>query len=115
MSQATGHYYVPAPSKWPIVGSSALVFMGFGAALTMNKLPLGYGLLAIGFAILVYMLFGWFGDVIRESEAGIYHAQEDKSFRWGMTWFILSEVMFFAAFFWRAVLYAYFFPALVIR
>jgi cytochrome c oxidase subunit 3 len=99
MSQGTGHYYVPAPSKWPIVGSSALFFLGFGAAFTMNKLPVGYGMLAIGFAILIYMLFGWFGDVARESQAGKYHAQEDKSFRWGMSWFIFTEVMFFAAFF----------------
>jgi cytochrome c oxidase subunit III len=99
MSQGTGHYYVPAPSKWPIVGSSALFFLGFGAAFTMNKIPIGYGMLAIGFAILIFMLFGWFGDVARESQAGKYQAQEDKSFRWGMSWFIISEVMFFAAFF----------------
>jgi cytochrome c oxidase subunit III len=99
MSQGTGHYYVPAPSKWPIVGSSALLFLGFGAAFTMNRLPIGYGMLAIGFAILIYMLFGWFGEVARESQAGKYQAQEDKSFRWGMSWFIFSEVMFFAAFF----------------
>lgn len=99
MSQGTGHYYVPSPSKWPIVGSSALFFLGFGAAFTMNKLPMGYYMLAIGFAILIYMLFGWFGDVARESESGRYGKQEDKSFRWGMSWFIFSEVMFFAAFF----------------
>lgn len=99
MSQGTGHYYVPSPSKWPIVGSSALFFLGFGAAFTMNKMPMGYYMLAIGFAILIYMLFGWFGDVARESESGRYGKQEDKSFRWGMSWFIFSEVMFFAAFF----------------
>jgi cytochrome c oxidase subunit 3 len=45
------------------------------------------------------MMFGWFGTVIRESEKGLYDAQVDKSFRWGMMWFIFSEVMFFAAFF----------------
>ncbi len=99
MSQGTGHYYVPSPSKWPIVGSSALFFLGFGAAFTMNKMPAGYYMLAIGFAILIYMLFGWFGDVARESENGHYGKLEDKSFRWGMSWFIFSEVMFFAAFF----------------
>lgn len=99
MSQGTGHYYVPAPSKWPIVGSSALFFLGFGAAFTMNKMPMGYWMLAIGFAILIYMLFGWFGEVARESEGGKYGKQEDKAFRWGMSWFIFSEVMFFAAFF----------------
>jgi len=99
MSQESSHYYVPAPSAYPIVGSTALVFMGFGAALTMNKMELGYGLLAIGFAILIYMCFAWFGTVARESESGKYNADVDKSFRWGMSWFILSEVMFFCAFF----------------
>ena len=50
-------------------------------------------------AILLVMMFGWFGEVIRESEGGAYSKQVDTSFRMGMTWFIFSEVMFFAAFF----------------
>ncbi len=99
MSQESGHYYVPAPSAYPIIGSTALLFLGSGAALTMNKIELGYGLLAVGFSILIYMLFGWFGTVARESESGKFNAQVDKSFRWGMSWFILTEVMFFCAFF----------------
>ncbi|MBY0474616.1 MAG: cytochrome c oxidase subunit 3 [Nitrosomonas sp.] len=99
MSQESGHYYVPAPSMYPIIGSTAVLFLGSGAALTMNKIELGYGLLGIGFAILIYMLFGWFGTVARESEGGRYNQQVDKSFRWGMSWFILTEVMFFCAFF----------------
>jgi len=99
MSQQAGHYYVPPPSIWPITGSAALLFMGFGAAFSVNQYPLGYGLLAIGFAILIYMLFGWFGTVIRESEGDKFNKQVDVSFRWGMSWFIFSEVMFFAAFF----------------
>jgi len=45
------------------------------------------------------MMFGWFGEVIRDSEAGRYNKQVDASFRWSMSWFIFSEVMFFAAFF----------------
>ena len=56
------------------------------------------------------MLFGWFGTVIRESEAGLYNKQVDGSYRWAMAWFIFSETMFFAAFFgalfylrWHAV------------
>jgi len=59
----------------------------------------GPWVVAIGFAILVYMMFGWFGTVIRESEGGKFNKQVDLSFRWGMSWFIFSEVMFFAAFF----------------
>jgi len=99
MSQESGHYYVPAPSAYPIIGSTAILCLGSGAALTMNKIELGYGILAVGFAILIYMLFGWFGTVARESESGKFNKQVDTSFRWGMSWFILTEVMFFCAFF----------------
>jgi cytochrome c oxidase subunit 3 len=45
------------------------------------------------------MLVGWFGRVIGESEGAEYNLQVDRSFRWAMTWFIFSEVMFFTAFF----------------
>ena len=94
-----GHYYVPPPSTYPITGSIALLFMGFGAAFTVNKIPVGYGLLGIGFSILFYMIFVWFRTVARESEGGKFNKQVDASFRWGMSWFIFTEVMFFAAFF----------------
>ena len=53
-----------------------------------------------------FMMFGWFGTVIRENQAGLYdNKQLDRSFRWGMCWFIFSEVMFFGAFF-GALFYA---------
>ena len=99
MNQGANHYYIPTPSTWPMTGAIAIFFMGFGAAFTVNKLPIGYGLLAIGFAILIYMLFGWFGTVAKESEGGKFNKQVDSSFRWGMSWFIFTEVMFFAGFF----------------
>ncbi|SFZ75642.1 cytochrome c oxidase subunit 3 [Chitinimonas taiwanensis] len=92
-------YFVPQPSKWPLVGAFALFFIGLGASLAVNAVSAGWGALAVGVAILIYMLFGWFGDVIRESEGGVYSKRVDISFRWGMGWFIFSEVMFFAAFF----------------
>jgi cytochrome c oxidase subunit 3 len=98
MSQAA-RYYVPEPSRWPIFGSIALLLMAFGAASWLNDIEIGPYLVAAGFAVLVYMLFGWFGTVIRESEGGKFNPQVDLSFRWGMSWFIFSEVMFFAAFF----------------
>jgi cytochrome c oxidase subunit III len=92
-------YYLPAPSKWPITAASAMLCLGFGAALTVNHLTLGYVLLAIGLVIFAFMMFGWFGTVAHESEGGRFNQQVDVSFRWGMSWFIFSEVMFFAAFF----------------
>ena len=45
------------------------------------------------------VLYFWFGDAIKESEAGLYSKRIDVSFRWSMSWFIFSEVMFFGAFF----------------
>ena len=99
------HYFVPAPSKWPMVGGLAMVFTMFGAAGMVNGAAGSQYLLAIGFAILIYMLFGWFGMVASESESGKYGANVDVSFRWSMSWFIFSEVMFFAAFF-GALFYA---------
>ena len=93
------HYFVPQPMPWPIMGSTALFCMTVGAALIFNSMTGGWVGLALGFMILLYMLFRWFGQVIGESEGGKYGAWEDVSFRWGMSWFIFSEVMFFAAFF----------------
>ncbi|MCD4482961.1 cytochrome c oxidase subunit 3 [Chromobacterium vaccinii] len=92
-------YFVPTPSRWPMVGSLALFCIGLGAALAVNGMLLGKVSLALGMLILVAMLVGWFGDVIRESRLGVYLGREDMSFRWGMGWFIFSEVMFFGAFF----------------
>ncbi len=99
MGHTSEHYFVPQPSRYPIFGSVALLLMGSGAAMWLNKAGAGKWALLAGFLILVFMLFGWFGQVIRESEGGSYGKKVDKSFRWSMGWFIFSEVMFFAAFF----------------
>ena len=96
---AKPYYYIPQPSYWPITGSAALLLMALGAATWMNRIAAGPWLLLAGFCVLVYMLFGWFGTVIGESEHRLYNKKVDLSFRWSMSWFIFSEVMFFAAFF----------------
>ena len=80
MSSQAGGYYLPSPSKWPIVGSVALFFMAYGAALMMNDVgTVAVVLVLIGAAILTYMMFGWFGTVISESESGKYNDQVDLS------------------------------------
>src|SRR5258705_7588687 len=99
MSAAKPYYFVPQPSYWPLVGSCALFLLGMGAALWMNAIAAGPWLVLAGFAVLLTMLFGWFGTVISESEQRLYNKKVDMSFRWSMGWFIFSEVMFFAAFF----------------
>jgi cytochrome c oxidase subunit 3 len=105
MTMQTDHYYLPEPSHWPIVGSLALLCLAVGATLAIHSLGGGDFLLGAGAATLSAMLIGWFGRVITESESGLHNAQVERSFRWGMSWFIFSEVMFFAAFF-GALFYA---------
>jgi cytochrome c oxidase subunit 3 len=105
MEQASGGYYIPHGTKWPIVGSFGMIFTLGGAALWLNEIEIGKLSMALGVATIVFMVFGWFGTVIRESLGGTFNKQVDTSFRMGMMWFIFSEVMFFAAFF-GALFYA---------
>ena len=106
MSQAAeGSYYIPHGTNWPIIGSIGLTTTVVGFSNYLNGNDIGLTFLWIGLAIVAFMMFGWFGTVIRESESGTYNQQVGFSFRLGMSWFIFSEVMFFAAFF-GALFYA---------
>ncbi|MGH8503014.1 MAG: cytochrome c oxidase subunit 3 [Gammaproteobacteria bacterium] len=105
MAHAQSQYYIPHGSHWPIFGSVGIATMMVGGATWLNGADHGRNVLIVGAVITLIMVFGWFGTVINESESGRYNDQVDRSFRWGMLWFIFSEVMFFAAFF-GALFYA---------
>ncbi len=105
MSESEQEYYVPHGTYWPIIGSIGLSILFVGFANQMHGASWGGSLMGLGFAVVVFMMFGWLGQVVNESVKGMYNAQVDRSFRWGMSWFIFSEVMFFAAFF-GALFYA---------
>ena len=106
-------YYVPHSSRWPIIGSSALAVLAFGAVNFIQQstdkveteASFGAPIFYIGLALIAYMFFGWFRTVISESVGGMNSKLLDRSFRMGMAWFIVSEIMFFAAFF-GALFYA---------
>jgi len=104
-SSPTDVYYIPHGSPWPLVGSVALFCLAIGFGALLNTQSHASLFLIVGGFLLFIMLFFWFRDVIHESVYGCYNAQVDRSFRWGMSWFIFSEVMFFAAFF-GALFYA---------
>ncbi len=89
-----------------------MFLVAVGAGLTVQHLDtggagsvIGNVTLALGFVVLLYMLSGWFSNVVSESLQGLYSDQITRSFRQGMSWFIFSEVMFFGAFF-GALFYA---------
>lgn len=106
MEHSSNSYYVPDQSHWPIIGSVAMILLLGGTGFTLNDIQatgevsqFSKYITYSGAGILLFMLFGWFGTVISESRSGVYSNQVDNSFRMGMSWFIFSEVMFFAAFF----------------
>ena len=91
MINQSARYFVPDPSTWPITGSVALLCLASGAASWFNGWSPGKFVVLAGFAILAYMIVGWFHTVSHESETGKYNKQVDLSFRWGMSWFIFSS------------------------
>jgi len=103
-THAASTYYVPHSSPWPIVGSLALFTLMAGAVTYLNGWGPAYSFLP-GALMLLFMFFGWFNTVIGENQRGLLEGSVDVSFRMGMMWFIISELMFFAAFF-GALFYA---------
>ncbi len=90
-------YYVPEQSRLPVLAALGLGLMALGAGMWVRGE--GFGVLAAGAIVLSIVLYVWFSTVIRENMAGMNNAQLKRSYVWGMSWFIFSEVMFFAAFF----------------
>jgi cytochrome c oxidase subunit III len=95
----TPYYFVPAPSGFPVSASIGLFFVILGAGFWINGSGWGMYSLMLGMAIWLGTLFFWFKQAIAESQGGLYGHKIDLSFRWSMSWFIFSEVMFFGAFF----------------
>jgi cytochrome c oxidase subunit III len=96
---ATPHYFVPQPSRHPVFAAFGLFWVILGAAQWINGNDWGKYALLFGMLWLFWILFQWFREAIGESEGGSYGHKVDLSFRWSMSWFIFSEVMFFGAFF----------------
>jgi cytochrome c oxidase subunit 3 len=99
------YYFVPGPSKWPVLMGTALLVTMAGASAWVNGVSWGKPVNILGIISALVILYHWFGDAIAESEGGLYNARIDTSYRWSMSWFIFSEVMFFGAFF-GALFYA---------
>ena len=88
-----------AESRHPFMAALGLFFVILGATQWINGHEWGKYSLIAGVAGWLFVLYQWFGDAIRESEGGLYGHKIDLSYRWSMSWFIFSEVMFFGAFF----------------
>jgi len=100
-NQQNHPYHLVDPSPWPVLGAFSLLAVTIGAAMFMHKHTGGGILLMIGFAGVLYTMFAWWRDVVNEAVVEKKHTGAvSKGLRIGMVLFIVSEILFFAAFFW---------------
>ncbi|MEX0957597.1 MAG: cytochrome c oxidase subunit 3 [Rhizobiaceae bacterium] len=111
-SHAKQHdYHLVDPSPWPVIGATGALIMAIGGVAWMRyinggEFPVfGYNLanpwlFFVGFAIVLYTMFAWWSDTIKEAHAGDHTRVVSLHLRYGMIMFIASEVMFFVAWFW---------------
>ena len=92
-------YFVPEPSVYPFLLTAGLVALVIGVWGYLEDKHLGILPVVLGAAGAIAIIYLWLHRVAHESEGGFYGPQVDRTFRWGMSWFIFSEVMFFGAFF----------------
>jgi hypothetical protein len=90
-------YHILPPSAWPFIGAVGLRD-AVGAVLWMHDM--GPWIFLMGFAGVLYVMFAWWSDVVVESHAGDHTPVVAIGLRYGFILFIISEVMFFAAWFW---------------
>ena len=98
----TSHsYHLVDPSPWPIAGALGGFMLTSGTVLYMHKFVGGWSLLMTGVCLILYVMYTWWRDVIREATFEDQHTNVvQKGLRLGMILFIVSEIMFFFAFFW---------------
>lgn len=98
--QAVNHdYHLVDPSVWPIFCAFSAMIMAVGMIFLMHFET--NWVFAVGSLMTVFGAYSWWGDVIREGEHGGHHtAIVQLGLRYGMFLFIISEVMFFVAWFW---------------
>ncbi|MBO6612591.1 MAG: cytochrome c oxidase subunit 3 [Roseitalea sp.] len=104
-------YHILDPSPWPLIGSIGALIMAIGAIGWMQAgqgnefsllgIPMANPwTFLIGTLIVLYTMFGWWSDTVRESLQGHHTKVVSLHLRYGMIMFIASEVMFFVAWFW---------------
>ena len=106
-------YHIIDPSPWPLIGAIAGLITAMGAVALMRNLSGGEFLVAgldlatagpwilyVGLALVLYTMYAWWADTVKESHEGHHTPVVSLHLRYGMLLFIASEVMFFVAWFW---------------
>ncbi|NCP11561.1 MAG: cytochrome c oxidase subunit 3 [Sphingomonadales bacterium] len=106
MSGAKNHdYHILAPDPWPLIGAFSALVMAVGGVMWMHgghvDAPNGGGyVFFLGLAAVLFTMYSWWANVIKEAHAGDHTPVVQLHLRYGMILFIASEVMFFVGWFW---------------
>ncbi len=110
MAHVKNHdYQILPPSIWPFFGAIGAFVMLTGAVawmkgITFFGLPVeGPWMFLIGLVGVLYVMFGWWADVVNEGETGEHTPVVRIGLQYGFILFIMSEVMFFVAWFWAFI------------
>lgn len=99
--RTTHQFHLVDPSPWPLVASLGAFSMTTGGVLYMHKMVGGWFLFTNGLFIILFVMWAWWRDIVREATYEEHHTfVVQRGLRLGMLLFIVSEIMFFFAFFW---------------
>src|SRR5262245_53638277 len=93
-------YHLVNPSPWPLVASFAALLLTGGGVMYLHEVKGGVVVMLIGLVGVLYTMFSWWRDVLKEGRQGDHTDVVSRGLRIGMALFIVSEVLFFFAFFW---------------
>ena len=99
--KTTHSFHLVDPSPWPLIGALGAFMATTGGVLYMHSYEGGWSLFTRGVVVILYVMYAWWRDIIREATFEEQHTYTvQRGLRLGVILFIVSEVMFFFAFFW---------------
>lgn len=94
-------FHLVDPSPWPLFASMGALMLTLGGVLYMHKFSGGWNLFQTGFLMILYVMFVWWRDIVREATYELQHTiKVQRGLALGVILFIVSEAMFFFGFFW---------------
>ncbi len=101
MAGAKNHdFHILPASPWPLLSAFTALVAAVGAVMYMHEYAFGGWVFAVGMLGILFCMYSWWADVVREANSGDHTPVVQLHHRYGMILFIASEVMFFVAWFW---------------
>jgi len=101
LSRERHGFHMVSQSPWPILAGLSAIGLTVGLVMYMHRIEEGWYVFKYSLWTVLGIATCWWRDVIREgSFMGDHTVVVQRGLRYGMILFIISEIMFFFAFFW---------------